>query len=257
MRRNPLSAIRTISWPAWLASVAALALLCATCTYWAMQLLAPSTPIAPARTAETVALPDLRPASQVFGSTRAATVAVAAPSNLQVLGIVAAGRLGSAIIAVDGQRPKMFTVGADVTPTQRLAAVHDDAVVIEAAGQRTELPAPPRGSIAVLTSGPARSGPPGSAGAATTSPVPVLPGPASGPSPAPAPALVAPHAGSDLPGAPPGPASAGMPAPGAPPPGTPGIVPVNPPDAAAAAAAGNPGASAGGEPPRQARTMNR
>lgn len=250
MRRNPLSAIRSISWPAWLASAAAFALLSATCTYWAMQLLAPATPIAPARTSESAVLPDLRPASLVFGSTRAAAMAVVPPSNLQVMGIVAAGRLGSAIIAVDGQRPKMFTVGADITPTQRLAAVNDDSVVIDAGGQRTELPAPPRGSIAVLTAGPARAGATGPPASATTSPVPVAGSAALPPIP---------NAGTDLPGAPPMPLPSSAGPQGVPPsqPGQPGIVPVPASDAAAAAAAGNDNAAGTGEPPRQARTMNR
>ncbi len=249
MRSNPLSAIRTMGWPAWVATIAAFAALCAVCTYWAMQLLAPSATIAPARVADSTALPDLQLAAQVFGSTRAATAVSVPPSNLQVMGIVAAGRLGSAIISVDGQRPRMFSVGAAITPTQRLAAVGDDAVLIESHGRRTELPAPPRPSLAVLTSGPARSAA-GDAAAAMANPAqpaqPAPPPPGGG-------------GGAGAPQAPQGAALPGVVAPG----GQPGVVPAQPGGAppsspeASAAAAGDAGQPGGVAPARHDRTMNR
>jgi general secretion pathway protein C len=229
-----------------------------------MQLLAPSTTIAPARVADPTVLPDLQLAAQVFGSTRAAAAVSVPPSNLQVMGIVAAGRLGSAIISVDGQHARMFSVGAAITPTQRLAAVGKDAVLIESQGQRTELPAPPRASLAVLTSGPSRSAA-GDAAAAMANPVPPAAPPPGG-------AVGA--------GAPPGAGLPGVVTPGSQPvppapisgqpgiwpaqtgivPTQPGLMPV-PPEAAPLSspngAAGDAGQPGGVDTARQVRSMNR
>ncbi len=153
MRSRPLSALRALGWPSWLATLALFALLCAILAYWSMILLAPRSPIAPASAlAGRDALPELQLASQLFGTTQGAAAAAAA-SNIQVLGIVAAGRRGSAILAIDGKAPRPFAVGEALSPTQRLAEVRSNAVIVAGAGEPLELPAPESPSIAVLTSG--------------------------------------------------------------------------------------------------------
>ncbi|MCL4748352.1 MAG: hypothetical protein KJZ83_23510 [Burkholderiaceae bacterium] len=153
MRSRPLSALRALGWPSWLVTLTLLALLCAILVYWSMILLVPRSPIAPASShAGREALPELQLASQLFGASPGAA-ATAAASNIQVLGIVAAGRRGSAILAVDGKAPRPFAVGEALSPTQRLAEVRSNAVIVSGAGEALELPAPESPSIAVLTSG--------------------------------------------------------------------------------------------------------
>jgi general secretion pathway protein C len=192
MRNRTLSLVRSLTWPVWLATALAFAAVCAVIAYWALQILAPRAPIAPSGIAsDQRSLPQLQAASQLFGATVAATAAAPQPSNIQVVGIVAAGRLGSAILTVDGKPPKSFSVGTKVSPTQSLGAVRADAVVIDSAGQRVELPAPTRASLDVLTSGKARaasSSPPAAAGGLAAAPTPgASPMPAPMPMPMPAP----------------------------------------------------------------------
>ena len=179
MRNRTLSIVRSLTWPVWLATALAFAALCAVIAYWALQILAPRAPIAPSGIAsDQRALPQLQAASQLFGATVAATAVAPPPSNIQVVGIVAAGRLGSAILTVDGKPPKSYFVGAKVSPTQSVGAVRADAVVIDSAGQRVELPAPTRASLDVLTSGKGRT-----AASASGSPAAPPGGPAAVPTP--------------------------------------------------------------------------
>lgn len=190
MRSRPLSAIRLLGWPSWLATLALVALLCAIVTYWALVLIAPRSPIAPAGAAsERGALPELQLASQLFGATPGMITAAVA-SNIQVIGIVAAGRLGSAILAVDGKPPKAYAVGEELSASQRLSEVRSNAVVVIGVGAPIELPVPEGHSVAVLTSGAdqPRRGTPGalpSPAAPTLSVVPQLPGAARAQPPAP------------------------------------------------------------------------
>ena len=176
MLQRLLIAVRSVSWPAWLATVLAFAALCAAIAYWAMVLLAPQAPIAPGGLVQdTRALPELHAASQLFGVTREQAAAAAPPSTIQVLGVVAAGWKGSAILAVDGKPPKMYAVGSRLTPTQSLVEVRSDAVVIDTNGLVQELPTPAKASLAVLTEGKAR-GAQGSQSAAPPGPPPSSPG---------------------------------------------------------------------------------
>jgi len=119
-------------------------------------LLAPRAPIAPAGAiVEQQALPDLQLAGQLFGSVPGAApaVAAAAAANIQVVGILSAGSKGSAVLAVDGKPAKAFGVGDRVTPSQLVAEVLADGVVVDTNGIRSQLPAPTKASLAVLTSG--------------------------------------------------------------------------------------------------------
>ena len=71
--------------------------------------------------------------------------------NVQVLGVVAAGRLGSAILIVDGKPARSFAVGDSIGPGQRVRTVRPDKVVIDDNGRMAEVPAPAPTSTAVLT----------------------------------------------------------------------------------------------------------
>ena len=154
MRSIPIPAIRSLSLPAWLASLLLFALLCAVSAYWAVTLLAPRPPLAPASSAaESGTLPELQRAGTLFGSTRVA-LQPAAVRNIEVYGVVAAGELGSAILAIDGKPARAYAVGELLGAGQYLADVRSDAVVIANGAARSELPSPPTTSLAVLTSGP-------------------------------------------------------------------------------------------------------
>ncbi len=158
MMSRPLLRLSALGWGAWLATLAAVALLCAVIAYWAMQLLAPATPVAPAGQGPIAReRTDLGLAPALFGTT-AAPVAVAAPvlGNVQVLGVVAAASRGSAILIVDGRPPRSYAVGDLVGPGQRLREVRADKVTIDDNGRLAEVPAPARGSTAVLVSGAGR-----------------------------------------------------------------------------------------------------
>ncbi len=153
MRIRSISAIRTLGWPAWIVSLMLFAGLCAIAAYWAAVLLAPRAPIAPTGVvADPRALPELQQSAQLFGLTQA-VVAAAKLANVQVVGIVAAGRRGSAILGIDGKPPRPFAVGESLTPSQRLSAVESDRVVIANNGRLVELPVPTGASLDVLSSG--------------------------------------------------------------------------------------------------------
>ena len=189
MRIRSISAIRTLGWPAWIASLLLFAGLCAVAAYWAAVLLAPRAPIAPTGVvADPRALPELQQSAQLFGLTQA-VVAAAKIANVQVVGIVAAGRRGSAILGIDGKPPRPFAVGESLTASQRLSAVESDRIVIANNGKLVEPPVPTGASLDVLSSGanqparpdaPASSVPPPEAARGAIVPVPgSLPGSAA------------------------------------------------------------------------------
>lgn len=154
MRIRRLPSIPRLGWPAWLATLVAFALLCASAAYWAMRLVAPRAPIAPpAALDEQRALPELRLAAQLFGVAAASGPGAALPSNVVVVGILAAGSRGSAILGVDGRPPKAFAVGERISATQQILEVRSGSVVIDAGGMRSELPAPIKPDLAILTDG--------------------------------------------------------------------------------------------------------
>ncbi|MEI7447498.1 MAG: type II secretion system protein N, partial [Burkholderiales bacterium] len=164
-------------------SVLLFAALCAIVAAWALALLAPRPPIAPAGAVAAAEGPvDLSAAGQLFGGVPQAvsSATVAAPSNIQVAGVLATAGRGVALLAVDGRPAKPFAVGEPVADGLRVRAVTADAVELdrgEGGGSPMRLPAPPRGSLAVLTSGPQRGGGNGASG--PIGPAPLQPGPPS------------------------------------------------------------------------------
>lgn len=114
-------------WPARLLTLLVWGLAAASVAYWALRLMSPSAgaaPVAVARAALSQA--DATAVARVLGAT-AQVVAVAgvATGNRYVLtGVVADPRHGgAALIAVNGQPPKHFRVGAEVEPGVVLASV--------------------------------------------------------------------------------------------------------------------------------------
>ena len=221
------------------------AALCAIVAAWALALLAPRPPVAPAgAVAESQGPADLSAAGQLFGGAPQAVAidaAPAVPSNIQVAGVLATTGRGVALLAVDGRPAKPFAVGETVADGLRVRAVTGDAVELErsGAGAPLRLPAPPRGSVAVLSSGPQRGG---AAGGATLPPVAPIAPPPGGAAPSGLPPVVQralPPAGADAaasvpaaqavaPGGPPMDAGA-MPGAGAPMPRVPSLGPGLPP----------------------------
>jgi general secretion pathway protein C len=142
-----------------LASVLLFAALCAIVAGWALQLFAPRAPIAPGGAVAQAQPPvDVRQAGQLFGGApKPAGAVAAAPSNIQVTGVLAAGDRGVALLVIDGKPAQPFQVGEAVADGMKLVSVTGDAVGLDQRGQAVSLPAPARGSIAVLTSGPSRN----------------------------------------------------------------------------------------------------
>jgi general secretion pathway protein C len=194
-------------------SVLLFAALCAIVAGWALQLLAPRAPIAPAGAVAQAQPPtDLGAAAQLFGGApRPADTVAAGPANIQVAGVLAAGPRGVALLAIDGRPAKPFAVGEAVLEGTTVRAVSGDAVELERAGRPLRLAAPARGSLEVLTSGPQRGSAPGVASAPPPG-VPPLP-------PRPLPPAGAAAATADA--APPPGAALSAPPPGMPPPGPP------------------------------------
>jgi len=199
-------------------AVALFAALCAIVAAWALQLLAPRAPIAPGGGfAQAQSGLDVALASQLFGGApRTPTSAEpAAPSNIQVTGVLAAGERGVALLAIDGRPAKPFAVGDTLDGGLKIVSVTVDAVGLTRGDQPMRLPAPPRGSIDVLTRGAAPGGspeaaplPPGVAGGGVRPPPairrPLPPAGAAAGQPAEADAGGQPMAGVVTPGMPPG-----------------------------------------------------
>lgn len=162
-------------------AVALFALLCAIVAGWGLVLLAPRAPVAPAgAVAQAQAPADLTLAGQLFGGAPVAgagPAAAAASSNIQVAGVLAAGARGVALLAIDGKPARPFAIGETVADGLTVRSVSAAEVVLDRGGTAVRLPAPPRGSIDVLTSGPQRGGP---AASPTAPPPPVRPLPPAG-----------------------------------------------------------------------------
>jgi general secretion pathway protein C len=173
-------------WTWWLGCALSLCLLLGAIAYWASIWLAPAVRIAPAGTlSDQSGQINLSQAQGLFGqiAAAAAPVATATSSNIKVVGILAAGQKGSAILAIDGKPGKVFTLGDKVDGDLKLISVDMRQVTLGQDGRTTRqtLAAPPKAEISVLTQGPNKLGVAGTTTPATgASPSPSL-------SPAPSP----------------------------------------------------------------------
>ena len=141
-----------------------LLILVAIVAYWIMQLAAPRPVIAPSGIqGEVASSRSLAAAAAAFGRPGAAAPVVAAPTNIQVVGVAESGEHGVAILAVDGKPAEAFAVGSKVNDSTRLLSAVDGKVVLEQNGRQIEVDAPQRPSLAVLTSGAGKPREPGQA----------------------------------------------------------------------------------------------
>ena len=170
-----------------LAIVAMLALACGIATYWALQLLAPRTAIAPATSlAEAGRMPDLHRAAMLFGvpGGPGGEPMPAVATDIAVLGVAASQTRASAVLAVDGAAPRAYAPGDSIDAKTRLIEIGPDAIVIDRGTGPMRLPAPPRPDPALLSAGPASPGASAPPAPVRTSPARVAPArtpPAGGP----------------------------------------------------------------------------
>jgi general secretion pathway protein C len=159
-------------WTWWLGCTFSLCLLLGAIAYWASIWLAPAVRIAPAGSLSDQSGPtNLTQAQGLFGQmvTAAPQAAVAAPSNIKVLGVLSAGQKGSAILTVDGKPAKVYMLGDTVEGQLKVISVDFRQVTLGQDGSkaRQTLAAPPKSEISVLTQGLAKAT---SAGGAAPSP---------------------------------------------------------------------------------------
>jgi general secretion pathway protein C len=150
-------------WTWWLGCALSLCLLLGAIAYWASIWLAPAVRIAPAGTLSDQSGPlNLAQAQGLFGQvvTVAPQVTEAAASNIKVVGILAAGQKGSAILTIDGKPGKVYVLGDSVDAQLKLIAVDLRQVTLGRDGNtvRQTLQAPPKADISVLTQGPSKTG---------------------------------------------------------------------------------------------------
>ena len=124
--------------------MAAASLLGVVAAYWSWAFLAP----APAPRAPPLAdsAGSSSSARGLFGIVKDGAAA-AGSSAVRLTGIVAAsdGRLGHAVLRLDGKRTVAVLQGEDVEPGLRLAEVHADRIVLERNGVRETLTWPEKG----------------------------------------------------------------------------------------------------------------
>lgn len=148
MRVTPVSPIAALGWPTWIATLTGFALLCGILAFWALTLLGPRPVSAPAPQPPEASAPGR--ARALFGDPTARTVSAPAALNITVLGIVAAGPRGSAILSVRGRPAQAFAPGDPIDESMTLISVDADRVLVGSRAHPIELPVPPRPDPAIL-----------------------------------------------------------------------------------------------------------
>ncbi|MQA38670.1 type II secretion system protein N [Rugamonas aquatica] len=121
-------------------TVLAVVLLSASLAYWGLQLFKPQQRAIAAPPLQVAAPLNIEAAKGLFGG----QITVAAVSNYQLRGVIAArGEDSAAIIVVDGQPPLALGVGREVVPGVTVKEVHAKYVVLSEGGalKRVELAA--------------------------------------------------------------------------------------------------------------------
>ena len=123
--------------------------------FWAIRIFTPS-PIAapPPLPPPPLRDPDPMAAARMFGKV---DVVQSVATNVQALGVFAAGKDSSAILVVDGKPARVFLVGQEVVPGMKLVSVTSETAVLESsAGGRQEvrLPAQPIAQLGGLPAAP-------------------------------------------------------------------------------------------------------
>lgn len=104
---------------------------------WASILLAPQPgPLPPAVSAAAPRAADNTPVALWFGKDEALR------TQITVLGVIAAGPDGAAVLSVDGGPPLAWRAGSEVAPGILLRDIAADAVTVEQSGRASRLAAP-------------------------------------------------------------------------------------------------------------------
>jgi hypothetical protein len=110
--------------------------------YWGIRIFTPA-PIAapPPLPPPPLRDPDPMAAARMFGKV---DVVQSVATNVQALGVFAAGKDSSAVLVVDGKPPRVFLVGQEVAPGMKLVSVTSEIAVLETSGGRQEVRMPAR-----------------------------------------------------------------------------------------------------------------
>jgi hypothetical protein len=110
--------------------------------YWALRIFTPApTAAPPPLPPPPLRDPDPMAAARMFGKVQ---VVQAVATNVQALGVFAAGDDSSAVLVVDGKPARVFIVGQEVAPGMKLIEVTPEIAVLEASGARQEVRLPTR-----------------------------------------------------------------------------------------------------------------
>ena len=123
--------------------------------YWGIRIFTPA-PIAapPPLPPPPLRDPDPMAAARMFGKV---DVVQSVASNVQALGVFAAGKDSSAVLVVDGKPARVFLVGQEVAPGMKLVSVTSEIAVLESSGggrQEVRLPARPIAQLGGLPAAP-------------------------------------------------------------------------------------------------------
>lgn len=125
--------------------VAAIAVAAAGLGLWSAILLAPTpAELPPALSTDSAPVADTRSVAMLFGTDGVLDTQVA------VLGLIAAGPQGAAILSVDGAPARAYRLGSEVAPGLALVAVSTSGVELDRNGARLHVKAP---ALAVAPSG--------------------------------------------------------------------------------------------------------
>ncbi len=122
--------------------------------YWGIRIFTPSPMAAPPPLPPPpLRDPDPVAAARMFGKV---DVVQSVASNVQALGIFAAGKDSSAVLVVDGKPARVFLVGQEVAPGMKLVSVTSEIAILETNGGRQEvrMPAQPVAQLGGFPSAP-------------------------------------------------------------------------------------------------------
>ena len=122
--------------------------------FWGIRIFTPS-PIAapPPLPPPPLRDPDPMAAARMFGKV---DVVQSVATNVQALGVFAAGKDSSAVLVVDGKPARVFLIGQEVAPGMKLVSVTSEIAILESSGGRQEvrLPAQPIAHLGGLPAAP-------------------------------------------------------------------------------------------------------
>ncbi len=110
--------------------------------YWSIRIFTPApTAAPPPLPPPPLRDPDPVAAARMFGKV---DVVQAVATNVQALGVFAAGKDSSAVLVVDGKPARVFLIGQEVAPGMKLVSVTSEIAVLETSGGRQEVRLPSR-----------------------------------------------------------------------------------------------------------------